>query len=152
VGTTRGLTTVRGIGTGSLTLSGSSANLNAALGTLVYRGTRNYGGTDTLSVTVSAGLLSTKAGVTITVKSAARQAADLRARVNALQAAGVLSPSLGALLAATLGLQGSTADALRVKDFLSEVRMLRGLGMLNAAQADALLGLGNILLLSVTRR
>jgi hypothetical protein len=43
-------------------------------------------------------------------------------------------------------------DDLRVVAFLVEVKALRYAGILTQAQADALLGPGNILLLSVTRR
>src|SRR5262249_54671732 len=119
---------------------------------LSYRGSLNYGGGDTLRVAVSDGGLSSGGRVAIPVKSAARQAAELRARVNALRAAGVLSPSQDARPAAALDLKGDSTDIAPGKVFLSAVRMLRGRGVLNAAQADALLGPGNLLLLSVTRR
>jgi hypothetical protein len=151
LGTTAGLS-VSGNGRANVALSGSSANLNAALASLSYRGSPNFSGTDTLRVAVSDGSLSAGGRVTITVRPAAQQAAELRARVRALQAAGVIGPGLGALLAATLALRGDATDAPRVKVFLFEVQMLRQLGILNAAQAAELLVPGGILLLSVTRR
>jgi hypothetical protein len=151
LGKTAGLS-VSGNGRGTVTLSGGSAKLNAALATLSYRGGLNYSGRDTLWVAVSDGSLSAGGRVAITVKSAAQQAAALRARVTALQTAGVLNPSLSLLLAATLDLQGNATDVARVNEFLQGVRMLRGLGILNAAQTEALLGPGGVLLLSVTRR
>lgn len=51
------MTTVRGNGTGAVTLIGSTANLNAALANLVYRRVLNYSGGDTLCLTVSDGSL-----------------------------------------------------------------------------------------------
>ena len=67
-----------------MTLTGSTADLNAALATLVYRGGLNYSGADTLSLTLGNGSFSSNASVAITVMSAAQQAADLEAQVNAL--------------------------------------------------------------------
>src|SRR5207244_2508183 len=40
-----------GIGTATLTLSGSQADINATLASLAYQGTLNYNGPDTLTVT-----------------------------------------------------------------------------------------------------
>src|SRR5262249_44243941 len=98
LGTTAGLT-VSGNGTGAVTLSGGAAALNAALAGLAYRGGLNYSGTDTLSIGVSDGGLSTSASVAISVKSALQQAADLQAQVRALQAAGALNgPQANGLL------------------------------------------------------
>ena len=48
---------VSGDRTSAVTLSGSIADLNAALAGLVYRGRRNFGGADTLNVTVWDGTL-----------------------------------------------------------------------------------------------
>ena len=42
-------------GTATLTLSGTQAQINAALGTLAYQGTLNYNGPDTLTVTSTDG-------------------------------------------------------------------------------------------------
>src|SRR5262249_5090333 len=74
LGTTTDLT-VTGNGSNSVTLIGTTADLNAALATLVYRGDLNYSGGDTLSLAASDGFgsgLSTS--VAITVVSAAQQA------------------------------------------------------------------------------
>ena len=62
LGTTAGLT-VTGDGSGAVTLAGSIADLNTALASLVYRGSLNYSGGDTLSLTASDGSLSTDGGV-----------------------------------------------------------------------------------------
>ncbi len=55
-------------GSGTLTLSGSQADINATLATLVYQGTPNYTGADTLTVTsTDAGSVSDVDTVAITV-------------------------------------------------------------------------------------
>jgi hypothetical protein len=175
LGTASGLA-VAGNGSGSVALSGSLANLNAALATLVYRGTLNYSGSDTLRLTASDGSLSTQARVALNVESAAQQAAALKAQVRALQAAGVLHKGQAHSLIVQLNLKGNHGDAGkvrrilnkvkasppgvsrarrrpgRVQKFLNKVHALLKAGVLTPAQADALLGPGNILLLSVTRR
>jgi hypothetical protein len=51
-----------------------------------------------------------------------------------------------------LNLSGNVSDALRVRAFISTVSLYRQIGILTQAQADTLLGPGNILLLSVQRR
>jgi hypothetical protein len=71
-----------------VTLTGGTADLNAALATLVYRGVLNYSGADALSPTLGNGGFNWNVGVAITVISAAQQAADLEVLVNALVAAG----------------------------------------------------------------
>jgi hypothetical protein len=152
LGTTTGLT-VTGNGSGLVSLSGSVAAINAALATLVYRGSLNYGGPDTLNVTAYDGHLSaTPAGVAITVISAAMQAAALQAQVSALQAAGVLNNGQANSLIVKLNLPGNNGDVGKVQAFLNEVQAYLSAGILTQAQADDLLGPGNILLLSVTRR
>src|SRR5262249_2008126 len=66
---------VSGSGTAKIVLTGGVAELNAALAGLVYRGTLNYSGADTLKVTASDGAsLSASGSVALTVKSAAQQA------------------------------------------------------------------------------
>jgi hypothetical protein len=70
LGSTSGLT-VTSNGSGAVTLTGSTANLNAALATLLYRGGLNYSGADTLSLTASGGS-SAQASVAITVVSVAQ--------------------------------------------------------------------------------
>ena len=59
--------TVSGNGTGTLTLSGTQAQINAALATLKYTGNANYNGTDSLTVTTTDGSLTDTDTVGITV-------------------------------------------------------------------------------------
>jgi hypothetical protein len=152
VGTT-GLT-VTGNGTATVSLSGSLAALNAALAGLVYQGALNYSGTDVLTVTASDGTLSTKASVVLTVKSTAQQATDLQAKIAALQTATprVLDGGQANALIVGLNLKGNNGDAGKVQSFLEKVRELLRTGILTQDQADSLLGPGEILLQSVTRR
>jgi hypothetical protein len=149
LGTTTGLT-VSGNGSGAVTLSGSIADLNAALAGLVYLGSLNYSGTDTLNVTTSDGSLSTSGSVAITVKSAAQQVADLEAHVNALVASGVLTSGQGEAL--NLNLRDNNGDTGKVQAFLNQVAGFLNGGILTQAEADVLAGHGNILMLGVTRR
>jgi hypothetical protein len=155
LGTTSGLT-VTGNGTGSVTAAGTTANLNAALASLVYRGSLNYFGSDTLSVTLSNNGISFSAGVAITVVSIAQQATDIQAQVSALQTAGVLNTGQANSLIVKLNdLRGSHADKFtigKVQAFLSEVAAYRNAGVLTQAQADALSYWGNLLLLGVSRQ
>jgi hypothetical protein len=109
-------------------------------------------GADTLNITASDGTLSSSGSVALTVKSAAQQAADLRAQVNALQAAGVLKKTQANILLGELDLKGNSGDIGKVQSFLNDVAGYLKSGVLTQAQADSLLGPGNILLTSVTRR
>jgi hypothetical protein len=153
LGTSTGLTSVTGIGSSSVNLTGTPANLNAALATLVYRGSHNYSGGDSLSLTaIDSGVSATPASVTLTIKSIAQQADDLQAQVSALQSAGVLSQGQANSLIAKLNLQGNIGDIGKVQSFFNEVAADLQAGILTQAQADALSYWGNILLLSVTRR
>jgi hypothetical protein len=113
---------------------------------------RAQSGTDALTVRAGDGGPSTSASVAIAVKSAAEHAADLKAQVTALKNAEVLSSWQALVLNTELNLQGTALDVLRVRAFLVPVRVYRELGLLTAAQADALLGPGHVLLLSVSRR
>ena len=149
LGATTGLT-VTGNGSGSVSLTGSTAALNAALATLVYRGSLNFGGADTLSLTVGNGSFSSNASVAITVVSVAQQVAELEVYVNGLVASGRLTSGQGEAL--NLNLRGNNGDAGKVQAFLNQVAAFRQAGILTQAEADPLLVLGNILLLSVTRR
>jgi hypothetical protein len=97
---------------------------------------------------VKAGLTS----VAINVVSAAQQAAALQAQVITLQTAGVLNRGQANLLIKDLSVKGTSGDIAKVWQFLVDVTGLLTAGVLTQAQADALLGPGNILLLSVTRR
>jgi VCBS repeat-containing protein len=149
LGTTTGITITAGAnGTSMVKFTGSIA----ALASLVYRGNLNYSGADVLNITASDGSLSTDKSVTIAVKSAAQQAADLKAQMNALRTAGVLNKGQATMLLRDLDLKGTSGDIVKVQQFLADVAGLLSAGVLTQAQADALLGPGSILLLSVTRR
>jgi hypothetical protein len=151
LGTTAGLATVTGNRT--VTLIGTTANLNAALATLVYRGIHNDSGGDTLSVTATdSGVSATPASVTLTVESIAHEAAALRAHVSALQAAAALNPGQANFPIVKLNLEGNNGDVGKVRAFLNEVSADLNAGILTQVQADALPALGNILPLGVTRR
>ena len=151
LGTIAGLT-VTGNGSGAVSLSGSVADLNAALATLVYRGSLNYSGPDTLNVTASDGSLGSSGSVAINVQSAAQQAANLQAQVNALLNAGVLNHGQANSLNVKLNLMGNAGDIGKVQSFLNEVAAYLNAGILTQAQADALTAAGKILLTSVSRR
>jgi hypothetical protein len=69
LGTTAGLTAF-GNGSGVVSLTGSLADLNAALAGLVYRGAVNYTGADTLSITASDSSLAANQSVALTVAPA----------------------------------------------------------------------------------
>jgi hypothetical protein len=132
---------VTGNGPGSVTLAGSADQLNAALKSLMYLPNHDYSGADALSITVSDGTdggLKTSGSVPITVKSIAQQAADLQAKVAALQAAGVLNQGQATSLIVKLNLQGNSGDADKVQSFLREVNDLLAAGNLTPAQANAL--------------
>jgi hypothetical protein len=144
--------TISGNGKAVVKLSGSIADLNAALVGLVYRGALNFGGLDSLLVTVSDGSISTSGRVSITVKSSFRQAADLRAQVTALRTAGVLTAKQAYSLNINLFLTGDIGDVGKVKTFLNRVQTFLQTGVLTQAQADSLLVPGNILFLSVKKR
>ena len=72
--------------------------------------------------------------------------------MSAFQAAGVLNRGQANSLIVKLNLKGNHGDIGKVQAFLDEVADFLNAGILTQAQADALLGPGNILLLSVTRR
>jgi hypothetical protein len=153
LGTTSGLTFSAGDGTADSTMefSGTIAALNTALASLVYRGSLNYYGGDTLKITVSDGSLSSNGSVVITVKSAAQQAADLTAQVKAYQKAGFLTAKQANSLLATLALQGNSGDIGKIGSFINQVNGFVNDRTLTQTQASSLLGPANILLLSVSR-
>jgi parallel beta-helix repeat protein len=152
LGMTSGLTMVSGNGTGSVSLMGSTANLNAALGTLVYRGALDSIVGDTLSITATdSGVSATPAGVQINMVSIAQQVTNLQAQVSAWQTAGVLNQGQANALTVKLNLKGTNGDVGKVQAFLNQVAAYLNAGILTQAEADALLGPGNILLLSVMR-
>jgi hypothetical protein len=148
MGTTSGLT-VTGNGTGSVTLIGTTANLNAALASLVYRGSLNYFGSDNLSVTLTNNGISFNAGVAINVVSIAQEDAALVAQVKALQKAGVLTASQANILSADLSLQGNNGDVGKIGSFINDVNGYVNSHVLTKAQASVLLGRANILLLGL---
>jgi fibronectin-binding autotransporter adhesin len=150
-GTVAGLT-VGGNGTSAVTLSGSQADLNAALAGLMYGPDLNYSGPDTLTIRAGDGLDTSSAAVAIRVKSLAEQAADLEAQVNALRATGALNQGQANSLVVKLDLKDNDGDIGRVQAFLDEVGALLGAGILSPAQADILLTAGNILLTGLRRR
>jgi hypothetical protein len=117
---------------------GSTANPNAALATLVYRGGLNFSRADTLSLAAGVGSISTQASVAITVVSIAQQDAYLEAQVSALQAAGMLNQGLVNSLIVKLNLKGNNGDIGKVQAFLNEVAADLNAGILTQAQADAL--------------
>jgi hypothetical protein len=145
LGTTGGLT-VTGNGTGSVSLTGSTADLNAAPATLTYRGVLNFSGVEPLSLTLSAGGFSSNASVAITVVSIAQQDTALVAQVKALQNVKVLTAKQATTELADLNLQGNSGDVGKLGSFLNDVRGLCNSRVLTQAQADALSGPANILL------
>ena len=72
--------------------------------------------------------------------------------MNELRTAGVLTNKQADHLLGRLNLKGNNGDRDKVLDFLRGVAESLRNGIVTQAQADALLGPGNILLLSVTRR
>src|SRR5262249_50066083 len=111
-----------------------------------------FSGSDTLTVTADDGSLSASKAVAITVKSAAQQAADLQAQVALLKAAGALNQGQAIALTVKLNLNGTAGDIDKVRGFLDQVQDFLSDGILTQDQANALLGPGDTLLLSVTRR
>src|SRR5262249_23733624 len=148
VGTTSGLT-VTGNGSGSVTLTGTTAALNAALASLVYQGSHDFSGADTLSLTLSAGGISSKTRVALHVVSIAQQDANLKAQVTALLNAGVLSTRQANTLLADLSLQGNNGDVGKIGSFINDVNGYLHSHVLTPAQANALLRPANILLLGL---
>jgi hypothetical protein len=150
VGTTSGLM-VTGNGTGLLTLVGASANLNVALASLVYLGSKGYSGSDALSVTLTQNGISFNASVAITVVSIAQQDTALQAQVMALPA-GTLTLKQANKLLAELSLQGKSGDIGKIGSFINDVNGYLNSPVLTQEQAealDALLGPANILLLGL---
>jgi hypothetical protein len=144
LGTTSGLT-VSGNGSGSVFLTGSTASLNAALATLVYKGGLNFSGADTLSLTVSVGSISAQASVAITVLSIAQQDAKLEAQVTALQVAGYLTAKQANVLFGDLSFQGNSGDVGKIGSFINDVNGFVNSKVLTRDQAKTLLGPANSL-------
>jgi len=72
--------------------------------------------------------------------------------LRALGAAGVLNQDEANSLIVKLNLKGNNGDIGKVQAYLNEVAAYLNAGILTQAQAGALLGPGNILLLGLTRR
>ena len=142
---------VTGTATAMVEVSGTAANVNAALATLSYQGMLDFSGGDVLSVTAIDGSFFTQESVTINVVSISAQATNLQAQIAALQSANVLSATLVTTLDSTITLQGNSTDLVRVAAFLKEVSVLETSGILSAAQASALLVSGDALLLGLQR-
>lgn len=68
LGSSSGLT-VTGSGTHSLTLSGTTSNLNTALATLRYQGDSNWSGTDSLSISATDGNTTRNSSITVNVST-----------------------------------------------------------------------------------
>jgi hypothetical protein len=126
----------------------------ADLGRLTFEPGLNFSGRVTFRYTASDGTAyaATAATVTLDIRSAAQQAAAQQAQVEALRVAGVLNKGQANALTVKLNLKGNNGDAGKVQSFLDQVRNFLAAGLLTQAQADALLGPGTALLLSVSRR
>jgi hypothetical protein len=124
----------------------------ADLSKLAFVPNLNFRGAVTFQFNASDGLLfaANPATITLNILSAQQQGADLNAQVDGLVAAGVLNQGQGNAL--QLNLKDNHGDAGKVQAFLNKVRAFLDADILTQAQADALLGPGNVLLLSVTRR
>jgi len=147
------LLTVAGDGTGSVTLTGTTADINAALATLVYLGDLNYSGGDTLVLKATDGFRSGfETSVAINVVSAAQQATALQALVSTLQTSGVLNQGQANSLIVKLDLKDNAGDIGKAESFLNQVAAYLNAGILTQAEADELAYWGNILLLGVTQR
>jgi hypothetical protein len=72
--------------------------------------------------------------------------------VTALRTAGVLNGGQANSLIVKLNLKGNNGDIDKVQSFLDHVREFLAASILTQSQADGLLGPGNVLLLSVSRR
>ena len=105
-----------------------------------------------LTIGVGDGSRNSSGSVALTVQSALQQAAGLPAQVTARRDTGVLNQGQANALLVKLSLNGTAGDVDKVRGFLDQVRDFLRDGILTQVQADGLLGLGNVLLLSVTRR
>ncbi len=146
--------------TRSVTLTGTPAQVNATLAAgVIYLGKHNFSGTDTLTMTskdLVSGLSDTDK-VSITVRSAQQQAADLQKMVEKLRDTGVLSKSdaqsLLSLLKLPVGGHGDDDDDRddavgNIRGFIKKVKDLLKAHKLTQAQAQPLLDTAACLLLS----
>src|SRR5262249_54215545 len=114
----------------------------------------NFSGKVTFQFNATDGIAfaATPATITLDIRSALEQAADLKAQVAALRDTGVLNGGQANALTVKLNLNGTAGDVDKVQGFLDAVRDFLRDGILSQDQADSLSGPGAILLLSVSRR
>jgi Cadherin-like domain len=141
---------------GSLELNGIAVSAGqviavADLDSLAFVPTRNFSGTVTFQFTASDGVLFAATPVTFTlhIRSAAQQAENLQAQVNSLLNTGVLNRGQANALIVKLNLKDKASDSGRIQAFLNQVTAYRNAGLLTQSQADELLAVGAILLVSV---
>lgn len=108
-------------GSSMVRFNGTTAELNAALATLTFCGSLNFGGNAVLSITASDDSLYASSAVTIHVQSAMEQATNLQTQVTALQNAGMLNQGQANALRTKLNLEGNNGDIGKVQAFLNQV-------------------------------
>jgi hypothetical protein len=141
---------------GTLKLNGVAVSAGqviaaADLGGLVFVPDLNFYGQPTFTYTASdgfSGFALAPATVTLHIQSAAEQAAEIAARIDALYAAGVINE--GQAEALTFYLKDNNGDAGKVGAFLNEVNAYVLAGILTEEEAGVLLKFGNMLLVSLT--
>src|SRR5262249_11322 len=128
------------------TISAASLNL------LTFVPNHNVSGQVTFQYNANDGseFAASPATITLNIRSADQQAADLDQMVQAMVRAGVLTSGQGEAL--SINLRDNHGDIGKVQAFLNQVKAFLQAGILNQAQADSLLDPGNILYLSVSRR
>ncbi|MFO0939086.1 MAG: right-handed parallel beta-helix repeat-containing protein [Gemmataceae bacterium] len=137
--------------TGSVTVTGTSANINAALATLVYNG--NSAGSDELSITATdSGGKQASSSIAINVLSVADQLEILRNEVRALKDDGTLNKGKATALLASLNLKGNKGDFGKLQSFINKVNDFLLEGILSQVQADSLRTKAENLLLGMTRQ
>ncbi len=117
----------------TVTLYGSINTLNAALVNVLNRGDLDYSGNDNVIVGISDGIFSTSGSVAINIKSVAKQAAELRARVQALRSAGVLNTIQAKNLLQPLQRLSSNGDPSTVEEFSVVEEFLAGVASFSIA-------------------
>jgi hypothetical protein len=139
---------------GNVAVTAGQVIAAADLGKLVFVPALNFNGVTSFTYTASdgiAGFALAPATITLHIRSAFEQAADLKAMVDALVAAGVLSAGQGTSLDRKLNLDGNLPhDAALVGAFISQVNSYVGFGILTQSQANPLLDAANTLLISIT--
>ena len=112
----------------------------------------NFNGTVTFQYNATDGdqYANNSATITLDIRSANQQNETMSQLIQALVSSGALTSGQGEAL--TINLRDNNGDAGKVQAFLNQVAALLNGGILNQAQANALLGLGNNLLHSVSHR